>query len=305
MMKMFEKIKRRDSHRAKTVYRWFGLTVYAREVERAGLALEQATVRTSWTLLGVTGSVFRGRRALQALLIHARDHARKLSLEHNIVHVSDADFYVPNFPCDYVQNVIVNSGDFYERALLDRLRPLIVSGAVILDIGANIGNHTVYFAKVCGAKKIHAFEPVRATFEILRRNIELNNLSVTVSAHNWALGDRNGGGRVAALDAHNIGAQRVAYADSEDAVTMRRLDDADLGEPRVDFVKIDVEGFELEVLAGGRNFFARHRPLVFVESFGNKALAVRNFFTLLGYELQVKFPGGNYLFASKTTGVRR
>lgn len=48
---------------------------------------------------------------------------------------------------------------------------------IVVDIGANIGNHTVFFANVCKAKKVYSFEPQEKVFEILKKNVEINKFN--------------------------------------------------------------------------------------------------------------------------------
>jgi hypothetical protein len=86
----------------------------------------------------------------------------------------EMQFFLPYAATDLIQRIILRSNNFFEIDVLERCRRYIPQGATIIDAGANIGNHAVYFAKLCGAKKIIAFEPLRQTFKILERNIQLN-----------------------------------------------------------------------------------------------------------------------------------
>lgn len=84
----------------------------------------------------------------------------------------DIKLFVPNFEFDGIQRLIVRNEDFYEANLLKLLKDkYIKENTVILDIGANIGNHTVFFSKVCKARKIFSFEPVEETYNILNKHV--------------------------------------------------------------------------------------------------------------------------------------
>ena len=61
---------------------------------------------------------------------------------------------------------------------------------MIFDIGANIGNHTLYFSRNTDAKKIYSFEPFKMNFERLRENVRNNNISDKVSIYNEAIGEK-------------------------------------------------------------------------------------------------------------------
>lgn len=174
--------------------------------------------------------------------------------------------HLPFAATDVIQRHILTRQGFYEAPLLAQMRGLIRPGAVVVDIGANIGNHALFFAMICGAGMVHAFEPMRLTFGLLQRNAALNGLS-NLRCVNAGLGAEEGRAALLAWPANNIGAARLAATAGGGggaggyAVTTldaQRLD-------RVDFVKIDVEGTHLAVLDGARETLLRHRPPVWLE----------------------------------------
>jgi FkbM family methyltransferase len=133
--------------------------------------------------------------------------------------------------------------------VLHALRP----DDLFIDIGANVGVYTVLAGAAVGASCI-AFEPLPVTFARLLDNVRLNDLGARVTCHNCALGRAPGS---ASMTTHLDSMNHVADAGEEGAITVpvRRLDDVvDDDRPRV--VKIDVEGFEPEVLAGGTRTLA-------------------------------------------------
>lgn len=67
----------------------------------------------------------------------------------------------------------------------------VIPGSVVIDVGANIGAFSVYAAR-CGAKKIYAFEPNKESYEILLKNIKINNLEDTIIPYNLAVGPVDG-----------------------------------------------------------------------------------------------------------------
>ena len=84
--------------------------------------------------------------------------------------------YVPFANHDLIQRFILTRGRFYELPYLKKVKEMIPPKAVIIDAGANIGNHTIFFSRVCGAGRVYSFEPLRETFRILERNLVLNRL---------------------------------------------------------------------------------------------------------------------------------
>lgn len=173
----------------------------------------------------------------------------------------DVRMFLPNAAHDVIQRIVLTHGMFYEsgdlRKSLEHIRP----GAVVADIGANIGNHTLFFSLIAGAAEVHAFEPMRTTFRTLRRNVELNGLA-NVHLHNVALGAREATAGITAFKQSNIGATRLAV-EQGGRYPMRTLDSFAL--QRLDFAKIDVEGHAIEVLDGSRETLERCRPVVWVE----------------------------------------
>ena len=212
-----------------------------------------------------------------------------------IVDIECAKFYVPNYPVDYVQSCIVNGKTFYENSILKKLQSYIKENAVILDIGANIGNHSVYWAVKANAKRIYSFEPVQDTFKILKKNIEINELTDKVKIFNIGLSNEKINGSISHYDPSNIGGTSIKQ-DLNGNLVLDKLDNIEIEEGAIDFVKIDVEGHELEVFQGARETLTKYRPTIFVETFWDKRPKVHEYLTSLGYRLEKSFVGENYLY---------
>jgi len=145
------------------------------------------------------------------------------------------------------------------------IRRRLGPGAVVVDAGANVGAYTLPAARLVGpAGRVIAFEAHPATFGFLARNVAANGLA-NVTALNLALGA--GPGRVAmAFSPANPGETHVATAAETRTteVAMVALDDALEGQGlgAVDYLKIDVEGFELPVLRGAARTIAASPGIV-------------------------------------------
>ncbi|MGI8819432.1 MAG: FkbM family methyltransferase, partial [Chthoniobacterales bacterium] len=126
-------------------------------------------------------------------------------------------------------------------------------GDVVIDCGANHGFTSLLFAKWAGNKGVvHAIEPWTHNVEILQENLRLNDIT-NVLIHQVAAGGRNG---TAMLTDHHPNATITEDVNERSiSVKMRRLDD-EISDEQVDFVKIDVEGFEIEVLKGLQRILA-------------------------------------------------
>jgi FkbM family methyltransferase len=162
---------------------------------------------------------------------------------------------------DHIGNVMAE-GKPYEEDLLLALARLIRPGDLIVDCGANIGNHTLYFATVCQAQ-VEAYEPNPAAYRFLRRSIELNGLEHVVHLHETALSDRVGRGSIKQGPSEkNLGMTQVLEGSGD--VLVSRLDDASLGQ--IALLKVDVEGAEAAVVRGSLGVLRSWRPAVVVET---------------------------------------
>jgi FkbM family methyltransferase len=141
--------------------------------------------------------------------------------------------------------------DFAEMFFLAHLlRP----GDLFLDVGANAGLYSVWVSGVTGASVI-AFEPVPATFNLLTKNIRLNDLTDLITAHQTALGSESS---YATMTASNGGLDHIVTNGSSGStvrVEVERLDNVMTG-LHTTAIKIDVEGFELAVLTGAKKILA-------------------------------------------------
>lgn len=204
--------------------------------------------------------------------------------------------YLPYAAMDMIQRQILLSGGFYEAGQLFKIRKEIRPGSVILDAGANIGNHTLFFAIICRAEQVYAFEPLRVTHAILQKNVSLNGLT-NVTTHNAALGSREGVCGLFSFGAENTGSSSFDMTKgNEYPVTTV---DA-LGLERVDFVKIDVEGNQLPVLEGAQRTLRRLRPKIWIElhrakgEFEPADAALRE----LGYRLAYALSDSDFVYSA-------
>jgi len=158
----------------------------------------------------------------------------------------------------------------YEHRLLRLLESLIPANAVMLDIGANIGNHALYLARECSA--VHCFEPNPRAYARLERNIALNK-AANIQVHRFGLGSRDETATFHENASGNLGASGFRSSEGERReLPIRNADDAvaELGLSRIDLVKIDVEGMEPEVLSGLSKTIATFRPIIAFEYSGHK-----------------------------------
>jgi FkbM family methyltransferase len=150
---------------------------------------------------------------------------------------------------------------------IDLFRGFLRPGMVAVDVGANIGTHTVCFAQSVGPSgRVFAFEPQSVLHQLLVGNVTLNGCA-NVIAENKALGASAGSVVVPFLDyarEGNFGALELGAWAQGETIPVATLDSYAL--PICHLIKIDVEGMERDVLEGAHTTIARHRPLLYVEN---------------------------------------
>jgi FkbM family methyltransferase len=151
----------------------------------------------------------------------------------------------------------------------DLLAQLVKPGMTVVEMGANIGAHSVPLARQCFPGPLYVFEPQQRVFQILCANLAANGIRNAI-AYPDACSDTDGFVVVPPVDygaAGNFGGVSV-QADSEAASGQRaratRLDSLDLAACHV--LKIDVEGFEAQALRGAAETIRRFRPALYVEN---------------------------------------
>ncbi len=204
---------------------------------------------------------------------------------------TDILFHLPDRN-DHIQKTIALSSNFYEPEMLGdmqaRLRALNApENAMALDVGANIGNHTVYFGKILGLNTI-AFEPTPRSHAVLCKNIALNQLEGRVQALQIGAGTQAGRATVQTRDAANWGMNQL-NDDSNGEIEVKRLDDIARTGPVV-LMKIDVEGMELDVLRGAAEILRADHPLLYIEAAtDDQRQPIEAYLAAFGYRVAQRF----------------
>ncbi len=179
-----------------------------------------------------------------------------------------------------------------ETALFDQLcRP----GHYVVDVGAHIGTHTLTFARRVGEQgRVFAFEPQRMVAQVLAANVALNSLT-NVHTYHLGVGAEAGVRRLSDIDYSRKGNFGGASLDAlvrpdgdpraKYRVAVVRLDDF-YDQPRLDLVKIDVQGMEADVLRGAGALIGRHRPVIYAENdYAQKSAELVGLIRSHGYRL--------------------
>lgn len=179
-----------------------------------------------------------------------------------IVRGTTIRFFVVN-PQDHVQSVHAR-GEFYEPEELTMISKHCPRHARILDIGANVGNHAIFFDKFLEPDAVRVFEVSPVACEILDINLRLNRCaSVDTSALGIALSDADVTLGIAVEYADNLAATQ--FQPDGGGKFRAVAGDSLVGGAPVHFMKIDVERMEIEVLRGLERTIRTWQPTMFVE----------------------------------------
>ncbi len=194
-------------------------------------------------------------------------------------------FFLPDRR-DFIQQRIISRNDFYERERLEELKKYVKKSFVYLDIGANIGHHTIYFYKKLGAKKVYSFEPHKHLVEIINKNLKINKIK-NGKVYNVAVGNNEKRVKIYTPKPKrflrkNFAVVRVDNHKGQQETNMVRIDSLKFNN-KIDVIKIDTEGFEKEVLRGGVKLIEKDRPLVWVEVKKENESFVFDFFKKRNY----------------------
>ena len=176
-------------------------------------------------------------------------------------------------------NELIDSSIYYqgcfEGATTVIINKYVKKGMAVFDIGANIGCHALRFAKLVGSEgRVVAFEPMLKAFSKIRRNIELNHFQ-NIILEKKVLSDKNLGKQeihfqcnylldTGEEDISNIKKEIVDITTLDEYVKTNKIN-------KIDFIKLDVDGYEYKVLKGGINSIKNFKPIMIIE-FGKRTL---------------------------------
>ena len=180
--------------------------------------------------------------------------------------------FIVNRHCAFQAEALVKTGATHIESELSNIFVLIdtlPTGAVIIDGGANAGFFTIPVAnRIRGrGQRIISFEPQLTLFRALSGSLALNDISFCDLRY-AGLGDALGTAQVPDIDygtPQDFGTVQISATGAGTPVEVVTIDS--LGLDRLDFIKLDVEGYECAALAGGLGMIQQHRPYIWVEFF--------------------------------------
>ena len=168
----------------------------------------------------------------------------------------------------YIDEKIFDKG-YFEEEMLDSFMSYLKPGMTFVDIGANIGQHTLFVSRVVGPTgNVISFEPIPHLYEQIKRSTEANAMT-NISLFNLGCGDRESR-ETLYINKANIGASSIVASlkdSKEEQITIHiiKAEDKLLTYKKIDLIKIDVEGYEYQALLGLEKIIERDKPVLFIE----------------------------------------
>jgi len=171
------------------------------------------------------------------------------------------DFNPAIFFNDSLSNELIING-VYEKEELDLISSIIDKDKeIFIDVGANIGNHTLYFRNIF--KKIYSFEPHPKTYKLLKFNTED---FPNIKTYNFGLSNEKKQLKTTLKATKNVGGEGFKEEQKQgDDIFFERFDDLHNFENKIGFIKIDVEGNEFDVLKSMKKNLKNNTPIISLE----------------------------------------
>lgn len=168
---------------------------------------------------------------------------------------------------DYLFKSAVEKG-INESHFSEVIAEFVKADSVCLDVGGNIGTHAIAMSRIASNGKVYTFEPQSLVFSILQNNLLLNGCS-NASAFRFAISDT--ASKVMTMQPFSFSRERInngairldKHGHSGDLTLTRTLDS--FAFPRVDFIKMDIQGSEVDALNGAEKTIGASRPIMFIE----------------------------------------
>ncbi len=205
--------------------------------------------------------------------------------EAKVVHLSldkhEYCMYLPDVDADYIQNYIKTQQEPYEKEMLLDMSSRLKPGQLVLDVGANIGNHTFYLAVIAECE-VMSYEPNSHLVMAMNKSIRLNGLVDRVSVFQVGVGHHNSEAVFHEDLPNNIGAQKLDLGQGG-SIKVIPLDECAFPQT-VSMIKVDVEGMELDVLKGAEKLISQDRPHLYIECISSyEYTLISNWLMKLGY----------------------
>lgn len=244
----------------------------------------------------------------QINFLHNQFYREKIINRRGVKNINSQDirvggFYFRTHENDTCIADCLRTGVLFEKFILSYVRQFIDPTKNILDVGANIGVHSVVYSNYLTTGQVYAFEPQKVVYDILLQNIDINNCP-NVTTFNIGLSDTSS---TLFMNAYYDGKENQgAFSICNETEHMKgiyieckKADDLNL--QNIGYVKIDVEGHELQTLKGMKNILIQNKPAILIEVHETSPTKAEVFLLLeeVGYSQYHELSHCDYLFLSQ------
>lgn len=205
--------------------------------------------------------------------------------------LKDGTFIYTHDKGEYISDIIEQTGWYYEPKTIDYIKNLNLKDCNILDIGANIGNHSHAMRKFTTNCQIGSFEPYQKNMDILKRNATFSYPNFVTNKN-----DENNYSIAPVWGENNLG--YIKQTENGEKVQSTFIDY--YGFDNIGLIKIDIEGHELEALKGAFNTIEKSKPCIIAEHHTNEEhLQVMDYLKQFGYYLATIIEDDNLNYVYK------
>ncbi len=217
----------------------------------------------------------------------------RLPNEKTRVMIEGRPFVVPNPRRNRIGRALCTQG-VWESEVTQKVMEVVKPGMKVVDVGADVGYYSILFSRLVGVGgRVFSFEPIDEARSVLEENMVLN-AARNISVYDFALGCQAATMILERpFELSRLKPGKLLKGDRDIDVQVRVFDELD-GFPRIDFVKMDVEGAEYDVLVGMREMIRRDHPILLIEVhavllpiFGQSVVSLRRFLREMGYQEEV------------------
>lgn len=216
----------------------------------------------------------------------------------NLIQFKGIEFLIYFESKGIIEELILKEGS-YEGDIITIADYFIEKNSVIIDVGANIGFESLYFARKYPDNLVYSYEPTSIPYKCLSKSKDINGLD-NLKIFKLGVGEKSGKATIhsATMDTYNKGLASIDTnfdlddTFSKESIDIITLDDHVKEDMRVSFIKIDVQGYEMKVLQGATNLIKKDRPVIIfehVERYYSKPLEERK-------KMEALFSSNNYEF---------
>ena len=151
----------------------------------------------------------------------------------------------------------------YEKRILDIFLEEINKNSIVLDVGGNIGFHSLFLSKI--SKKVISFEPIKKIYSQFKKSVKENNIS-NIKLYNLGLSNKNEE-KIIYENFENMGASSLINKrnfNKKEKINLVKFDDF-IKNKKIDFIKMDIEGYEYFALKGMKKTLKKYKPKIIFE----------------------------------------